>query len=134
MKMSPPYPFPQGQLQGQDDEMNLSDLFRILLSHAWLIAGMTFICVASGLVFVYFWPPTYAAYVTVKVPDESHTTMGMLKEISAKGGSDSVETYLEICKSDTVAAKAAKMLDLASKPPYKGMTQQRLIANISKAI
>ncbi len=121
-----------GQVSTKDD-LNLHDLIRMELSHVKLIATVTLLFVVVTLAYVFFWPPTYEAVTTVKVPDASQTTMGMLRELSPNMGSgDPLETYVEIAQSENVARRAATSAGLASQPEYQYLTSQELITKLRK--
>ncbi len=118
-----------------EEDLNLHDLIRIVISHARFIAYVTSICLFLTLVYAFFWPPTYEAITTVKVPDASQTTMGMLRELAPNTGSgDPLETYVEICQSENVAYRASNSLNLMNQPEYKNLTSQELINSLRKTV
>jgi tyrosine-protein kinase Etk/Wzc len=48
------------------------------------------------------------------------------------GAGDPIETYVEICQSQTVASAVAKTLGLASRPEYDGLTDQEITEKLLK--
>ncbi|HEY5037589.1 MAG TPA: polysaccharide biosynthesis tyrosine autokinase [bacterium] len=119
---------PNEILAPPNDELNLHDMIRVVLSHAKFIAIVTGICLGLALAYAFLWPPTYEAVTTVKVPDNSLSPSGMLKQLSPFSGSgDPIETYVEVCKSENVAQRVASLLNLPSKSEYSGMTNREFM-------
>lgn len=135
--MTPPHFNPQEadlpQAPGADDELDLRGAARVALSHARLAACVALAFLVLGLAYAFLWPPTYEAVTTVKVPDISQTAQGMLRQLVPMSGSgDPIETYLQVCQSQTVAESVARALDLASKPEYAGKTGQEITEKLLK--
>ena len=117
------------------DDLNPTDFVRMALSHIKLIGTVTLFFILAALAYAFFWPRTYEAATTVKVPDSSQTAMGMLLEISPNPKSgDPLETYSEICQSQNVAGRVVLALKLAGDPEYKDLTNQELIESLSKRV
>jgi len=114
-------PLERSQAAQGDDELNLGDLLRVALSHYKLILGVALMFAVIGILYAFLWPPTYQASTTVKVPDSSQSMKGMLQQLVPTGG-DPVETYVEVCKSDSVAMKVAEELKLATQEGWSEMT------------
>ena len=134
LQNDPNHPNPGGAAQAQpDDELNLQDLVRVALSHLRFILGVTLLCAALALVYAFLWPPTFQASTTVKVTDSSQTPQGMLKELVPIGG-DPIETFVEVCRADSVAIKVAEDLHLAGLKRYRDLTEQQLIETLQHQV
>ena len=117
----------------QDEDLNLQDLARVAVSHGRVIGYATLACLILGLAYAFLWPATYEATTTVKVPDISQTAQGMLRQLVPLSGSgDPIETYVQICQSQTVAEAVAKTLNLPAKPEYEGKTGQEVTEKLLK--
>ena len=132
---------PSFQGQTQNDELNLQDIFRVAFSHLGLIASTVIFCAGLALAYALFWPPTYEAVTTIKVPDSTQSPTGMLKEL-VPIGSDPVQTYVEICRSSNVAQRAVSILKLAALKENagksdieigKGLLDQITVTNVLKS-
>ncbi|HVM32221.1 MAG TPA: polysaccharide biosynthesis tyrosine autokinase [bacterium] len=124
-------PHPETAPSVLDEELNLRDLMRVAFSHARLIGYVTAGFVALALLYAFFWPKTYQATTTVKVPDASQTAQGMLRQLVPESGSgDPVDTYVQICKSATVAENTASRLGMGQMPDFRGMTNQQMVRTL----
>src|SRR5579859_2700971 len=124
-------PNPETASSVLDEELNLRDLMRVVFSHARLIGYVTAGFVVMALLYAFFWPKTYQATTTVKVPDASQTAQGMLRQLVPESGSgDPVDTYVQICKSATVAKNTASRLGMGQMPDFRGMTDQQMIRTL----
>jgi capsular exopolysaccharide synthesis family protein len=118
-----------------DEELNLRDIIRVAVSHGKLILYTIVTVLVLGLLYAFFWPKTYEVTTTVKVPDNSLTPSGMLKQLNPFSGSgDPIQTYVEICQSQSVAAKVAQALNLSSRAEYSDLTQQEILETLLKKI
>ncbi|HUO57144.1 MAG TPA: polysaccharide biosynthesis tyrosine autokinase [bacterium] len=118
---------------GQEEELNLRDLLRVAHSHSSFITSFTLIVILLAGLYAFLWPPTYEATTTVKVPDISQTAQGMLRMLVPMSGSgDPIQTYVEICQSQTVAASVAKALKLSSLAEYSNLTDQEITEKLLK--
>ncbi len=103
------------------------------LSHAKLIGYVTAGILLLSLLYAFLWPKSYEATTTVKVPDISQSAQGMLRQlVPMSGAGDPIETYVEICQSQTVASAVAKTLGLASRPEYGDLTDQEITEKLLK--
>jgi capsular exopolysaccharide synthesis family protein len=116
------------------EDLNLNELIRVAYSHLGLIGWTTGLFLAGAALYAFLWPPTYEAATTVKVPDVSQTAQGMLRQLVPTSSGDPVETYAQICKSETVAAAVTKALDLTSRPEFHGLSSQRLTGTLLKSV
>jgi len=117
------------------EEINLHDILRVALSHARFIGMVILSALVLSLLYAFFWPKTYQATTTVKVPDLSQSAQGMLRQlVPMSGNGDPVETYVQICKSETVVTDVAKTLHLASRPPYQDLSTQELNNTLLKTV
>lgn len=125
-----------GAAQG-DDELNLHELLRIVLTHLNMILAVTLIAGGLAIAYVLLVAPTYEASTTVKVPDSSQSMSGMMKElVPYAGGGDPVETFVEVAKSENVAGRVAKTLNLAQREDFQKaeMTTQGLVDALQKIV
>lgn len=122
-----PYP------SGADDELSLRDILRVALTHSKLILYTIFVVLALGVLYAFLWPKTYEVTTTVKVPDNSLSPQGMLKQLNPFSGSgDPIQTYVEICESESVADSVVKALHLTDKPEFRDLTYQEVLEKLLK--
>lgn len=124
----------QGASNGNgEEELNLQDLARVALSHGRFILTVTLAFLVLGLAYAFLWPKTYEVTTTVKVPDNSLSPSGMLKQLNPFSGSgDPIETYVEIAQSQTVAEQVSQALKLSTQPEYSGLTDQEITEKLLK--
>ncbi len=116
-----------GAGENPEEDLNLGEILRVVLSHTRLIGTTVAVFLGLALLYAFFWPPTYEAVTTVKVPDTSGSPTGMLKELVPYSGSgDPIQTYVEICHSENVAQRVIVALQLSSRPEYQTETPQLL--------
>src|SRR5581483_3094967 len=107
------------------DDLSLKEILRVTFSHLGLIGSVLGTFLVTALLYAFFWPPTYQASATVKVPDSSQSASGMLKELVPYSGSgDPIQTYVEVCRSENVAERVAKILNIQSRSEYAGLSTQ----------
>jgi capsular exopolysaccharide synthesis family protein len=117
------------------EDLNLHDLLRTALSHAKFIGYVTLAFIILGLAYAFFWPKTYEATTTVKVPDVSQSAQGMLRQLVPFSGSgDPIETYVQVCQSQTVAEDVAQALHLNTRPEYEGKSPQEITKTLLKSV
>ncbi len=120
---------------GQEEELNLRDMVRVALSHARFIGAVTLVFFALFGLYAFLWPKTYESTTTVKVPDMSQSAQGMLRQLVPMSGSgDPIQTYIEICQSQTVAATVSRALGLTSQSEYMGLTDQGITQKLLKGV
>lgn len=118
-----------------DEDLNLREILRVVFSHRKLITWVTGSFLVLALLYAFFWPKTYEAVTTVKVPDISQTPQGMLRQLVPMSGSgDPIETYVEICQSETVADEVVQKLHLASRPAFAQKTVQDIVKALLKGV
>ncbi len=123
----------QGAPNGGEEDLNLQDLARVALSHRRFIGLVSLAFLAMGIAYAFLWPKTYEATTTVKVPDMSQTAQGMLRQLVPMSGSgDPIETYVEICQSQSVAQQVAQALKLSAQPEYADLTDQETAKKLLK--
>ncbi len=68
----------------EDDEVNLLDLWRMLVSYKWLIFGITLITTVTAVVVAWWMPPVYRAEVTLApvTPEEGGRLSALAGEFS----------------------------------------------------
>ena len=110
---SGPYPYPE------EDEINLLDLFIVLLKHKWLIMGMVFF-VGGAAVMVSLWLPNiYRSQATI-VPREQENSSassalsalgglgGIAGELVGLGGGGNVEKFEVVLNSRELTQRVVK--------------------------
>jgi len=126
-------PAPSSAPESGEEELNLQDMARVALSHGRFILTVTAVFLVLGLAYAFLWPKTYEVTTTVKVPDNSLSPSGMLKQLNPFSGSgDPIETYVEIAQSQTVAEDVAQKLKLSAQPEYEGKTGQEITEKLLK--
>ncbi len=118
---------------GNEEDLNLSEILRVAISHAKFIGITVALFLALALLYAFLWPKTYEAVTTVKVPDASQTAQGMLRQLVPTGSGDPVETYVEICQSQSVAEQVVQALNLSTKPEYLDLTGQDIVRRLLKS-
>ncbi len=122
---------PNGAEYNNEGDLSLQEILRVVLSHLRLIGTTVVVFLGLALLYAFFWPPTYEAITTVKVPDASGSPTGMLKELVPYSGSgDPIQTYVEICHSENVAQRVIASLQLSSRPEYEEETSQVLTQSL----
>ena len=119
---------------GQDEDLNLHELIRVAFSHLRLIGWVVGLFFLVAGLYAFLWPKTYESTTTVKVPDASQSAQGMLRQLVPTGSGDPVETFVQICKSGTVASSVVKALNLPSRPEYAGLSTQSLYQSLLKTV
>jgi capsular exopolysaccharide synthesis family protein len=133
--MTEPSSQPTENFHPEEEDLDLKEMIRVVFSHSSLIFWMTFFVLALSGLYAFLWPKTYEAETTVKVPDISQTPQGMLRELVPMSGSgDPIETYVEVCQSQSVAWAVMKDLNLASKPDYQDLTGQEIVKSLLKGV
>jgi capsular exopolysaccharide synthesis family protein len=119
----------------EPEDLNLGEIIRVVLTHAKLIFYVTAGFVVLALLYALFWPKTYEAITTVKVPDISQTSLGLLREIAPNTGSgDPLQTYVQIGRSQNVAGRAASILKSENYSEYNGLSPQGLVNTLLGAV
>ncbi len=121
---------------GSDDDLDLGELLRVVLGRLPLVVLVTLGIGALAAAYAFLWPPTFEAVTTIKVPDSSSASVNnALKEMAfAATGGDPVETFVEVCRSETVAVRTARELRLKDREEYRDLTWQQLIAGLRKSV
>lgn len=121
-----------------NDEMSFAEVLLNLAQHKWLIAKITAVFAAIGLIVCFVWPVRYTAEATIMPPKQSQSTlallmsqfaggMGMLAD-SAGGGlglKDPNAIYVGLLKSRPVADQLIQRFDLVNLYGAKDMTGAR---------
>ncbi|NLV92377.1 MAG: hypothetical protein GX030_08300 [Firmicutes bacterium] len=94
------------------EEIDLRDLFRILIGRKWLILLVVVLAVASAIITNNLTTPIYEASTTVLLKNEGGIGAMAFLTGGAEMGRDARNTYVEILKSRSLALAAAERLGL----------------------
>jgi tyrosine-protein kinase Etk/Wzc len=102
-----------------EEALDFREFLRVVLKHPRLILAVAAAVLALGLTYALAVPKTWQAQVTIKIPDSK--ALDPLKGLALfAGGSDPIETYLEVARSRNVAGRAARAVSLTAQPEYAG--------------
>lgn len=105
-----------------DGEINLLDLFDVVLDNRWLIAVVTAVAIAIGGLYAFLSTPIYEADTLIQVEDSKGS--GLNKLLGEAGASfdtrSSISAEIEILRSRLVVGQAVAnlQLDLSVTPKY----------------
>ncbi|HEX6940747.1 MAG TPA: polysaccharide biosynthesis tyrosine autokinase [Longimicrobiales bacterium] len=94
-----------------DDEIDLRDVWHLLLRNRWLIAGCTAVVVALAGVLTIVATPVYEASTSIRI-DEEQTRLPVLDILQTLSGGSEVETEMEVLRSRTLAEMVVDSLGL----------------------
>lgn len=100
------------QPDGDDDGLDLVGLLGTLVDHKWLIAGVTAVFCAGGLIHATLATPIYRADALVQVEKKAGGVPGLADMGALLGGEPKANTEIELIKSRTVIGKAVDNLQL----------------------
>ena len=132
---------PMEQSSYEEDEINLLDLFLVLLRRKWLILSIVFLAIAASVIISLLLPLKYTATARILPPKETSPGLsGLLSQSggafgglagSLLGGSSSADLYVGILESRSVADRLIKEFNLKDvyKQKYMETTYKKLAAN-----
>ncbi|MFA5663572.1 polysaccharide biosynthesis tyrosine autokinase [Castellaniella sp.] len=93
-----------------DDEINLGELFNVLVQRRWLVAGIFGVLLVAGMVYALLATPIYQADALIQVESRKSAGLGGLTVLSDTLGFEQspVSTELEILRSREVLMTAIK--------------------------
>jgi len=118
-----PAPPPQSQFGGEEsegDELNLRELWQVILKRRWTILIFTLIVVTAVVTATYLMTPIYRASLTLQIDREDIKIMQMGEVEPTEGGrvsQDYYQTQYELLKSRSLALRVINQLGLADLPP-----------------
>lgn len=134
---------PMEQLPYEEDEINLLDLFLVLLRRKWLILSIVFLAIAASVIISLLLPLKYTATARILPPKETSPGLsGLLSQSggafgglagSLLGGSSSADLYVGILESRSVADRLVQKFDLKDvyEKEYLEDTYKELANNTS---
>ena len=115
---------PNAIAEGDEDEINLGEIFATLLEYKWLIVAITFSTSLLGAAYLYVATPIYQADALLQWDDKmvGGGGLGALKDMSALLGGDATATagQIEILNSRMVLGPVVDKLklDIVAVPGY----------------
>lgn len=112
------YDEPQGQ------EFDLLRWIQLFWDNRWWIIGVTCACVIVAALYSFLSTPVYSATAIVYVQSSNRTPLGMENPGAANSWIDQQKFYdsqPDVIKSQAVMEVAARQLELAKNPDFKGM-------------
>lgn len=97
----------------EDDEIDLRELFGILLDGKWLIAAIAAVCLVFGAGYAFLSTPIYRADALLQVEQQSANPLSALEDIPGLMGAKSpADTEIQILRSRAVVGQAVDRLHL----------------------
>ncbi len=104
----------------EGDELNLLELWQVVVKHRWTILIFTLIVVTAVVIATYLMTPIYRASLTLQIDREDIKIMQM-GEVEPAGGGESIQDYYqtqyELLRSRSLALRVINQLGLADLPP-----------------
>jgi tyrosine-protein kinase Etk/Wzc len=106
--------------QDDDDEINLGELFGILLDNKWLIIAITLATLCLGIAKAFHDKPVYKADGLLQAKENSQSLAGLEPLTGLLDGKTPVLAEIELIKSRMILGKTVKSLhlDIIAKPKY----------------
>lgn len=103
-----------------DDEINLGELFGILLDNKWLIIAITLAILCLGIAKAFHDKPVYKADGLLQAKENSQSLAGLEPLTGLLDGKTPVLAEIELIKSRMILGKTVKSLhlDIIAKPKY----------------
>ena len=118
-----PAPPPQAQTveeESEGDELNLRELWQVIVKRRWTILIFALIVVTAVVTATFLMTPIYRASLTLQIDREDIKivqTGEVTPEESGRGGQDYYQTQYELLKSRSLALRVVNQLGLANLPP-----------------
>jgi len=118
-----PAPPPQAQTveeESEGDELNLRELWQVIVKRRWTILIFALIVVTAVVTATFLMTPIYRASLTLQIDREDIKivqTGEVTPEESGRGGQDYYQTQYELLKSRSLALRVVNQLGLADLPP-----------------
>lgn len=108
-----------------DDEIDLKAIFRTLLKHKWMIAGITGLCVLTSAIYTLRVKPLYESTVLLQIDRAAQKVVGFNAEMQVDEGPSSdqlqLRTQIELLKSRALAERVIDELGLYKKAAPKDL-------------
>ncbi|MBO9483074.1 MULTISPECIES: polysaccharide biosynthesis tyrosine autokinase [Gammaproteobacteria] len=102
-----------------DDIIDLRQIFHVLNSHRWAIAGFTAAVTLVAILVVFSMTPIYQATATLQIEQEQAKVVSIEEIYGIEGGNDSyLNTQFEVLKSRGVLEKVVNKLNLLNNPEF----------------
>ena len=117
-----PAPLPQSRIveeETEGDELNLRELWQVIVKRRWAIIIFTLIVVTAVVTATYLMTPIYRASLTLQIDREDIKvvkTGEVAPEESGWSGMDYYQTQYELLKSRSLALRVVNQLGLADLP------------------
>ncbi len=115
-----PLPSQVVEEEPEGDELNLRELWQVIVKRRWTILIFTLIVVTAVVTATYLMTPIYRASLTLQIDRESIKIVQSGDVAPEEAGWDSQEYYqtqYELLKSRSLAVRVANQLGLADLPP-----------------
>jgi succinoglycan biosynthesis transport protein ExoP len=107
-----------------EQELSLTEIFRTIFKHNWIILFSAIICFAAVLVYTFWMSPVYESVVRLQIDPSRSSNLGLDDMISEKlgtsDGNSRIQTEVKVIQSDTVAMRVIDSLGLAKQPAFAG--------------
>lgn len=115
---------PLGGDNSPDEELSLTELFRTVFKHKWIILFSTIVCFSAAAVYTFWMSPVYESVVRLQIDPSRSSNLGLDDMISDKlgtgDGNSRIQTEVKVIQSDTVAMRVIDSLGLAKQPAFAG--------------
>ncbi|HED12164.1 MAG TPA: polysaccharide biosynthesis tyrosine autokinase [Gammaproteobacteria bacterium] len=120
----------------EDDEINLLDLWRVVVRRRWMIFGITAIVVAVVMIGTFLVTPIYRSTVVIQIEREASkvTQYQTVTPQEAVNSNDFYQTQYELLKSRTLAKRVIDQLGLANSSQFAGKKKKSLFSDIKASI
>ncbi|WP_067583082.1 GumC family protein [Endozoicomonas ascidiicola] len=123
-KPIPASPVLPGKPQAEEDIIDLRQIFHVLNSYRWAIAGFTLAVSLIAIMVVFSVTPIYQATTVLQIEQEQAKVVSIEEMYGIDGGSDSyLNTQLEVLKSRSVLEKTIRELKLLDNPEFNARLQ-----------
>jgi capsular exopolysaccharide synthesis family protein len=112
-------PDPNSQLKRVEDTLDLVEYWRAISKRRWSILGLTLVVSILALLIVNNMRPMFRGVTTILI-EQSKAKVVSIEEIYSQGmvAREYYQTQVEILKSEELARKVVKRLNLASHPDF----------------
>ena len=117
------------QIQTQNfldmDSWETQDFLKIFVHHRWKLFWIMLSFLLLGFFYNHFWHKTYEAYTTVELPASivQNTDDAIKSLASMPSTGDPIQTYIDVARSNTIAAYVIQKLNLLDNPHFQGFSR-----------
>ncbi len=117
---------PVHQATQDDDVISLREIFHVLTTHKWAIAGFTVAVTLLAVLVVFSLTPVYQATAVLQIEQEQAKVVSIEEIYGLDSGGDSyLNTQFEVLKSRSVLEKVVERLDLLSNPEFNATLREK---------